>query len=69
MKVVHVIRTLAQEYGGPARSVQGLVAALEAAAAESGSGTRSMRRRNWSSISPRRLKPCAGIAKNRRVCS
>ena len=29
MKVIHVVKTLAEEYGGPARSVQGLVAALE----------------------------------------
>lgn len=34
MKVFHVIKTLAQEYGGPARSVQGLVAALEAVGVE-----------------------------------
>lgn len=31
MKTIHVAKTLAQQYGGPARSTQGLVAALEAA--------------------------------------
>ena len=30
MKVIHIIKTLAEQYGGPARSVQGLVAALGA---------------------------------------
>ena len=34
MKVVHIVKTLAQEYGGPARSVQGLVAALGRAGVE-----------------------------------
>lgn len=34
MRVLHVVKTLAREYGGPARSVQGLVAALEAAGVE-----------------------------------
>ena len=34
MKVIHIVKTLAQEYGGPARSVQGLVAALGAAGVE-----------------------------------
>lgn len=30
MRVVHIVKTLAEVYGGPARSVQGLVAGLEA---------------------------------------
>ena len=34
MVVFHVLKTLASEYGGPARSVQGLVAALEDAGVE-----------------------------------
>ena len=29
MKTIHVVKTLAQQYGGPARSTQGLVAAGE----------------------------------------
>ena len=34
MKVIHVVKTLAEEYGGPARSVQGLVSALESKGVE-----------------------------------
>lgn len=30
MKVIHIVKTLNEEYGGPARSVQGLVSGLEA---------------------------------------
>lgn len=30
MRIIHIVKTLAEEYGGPARSVQGLVSALEA---------------------------------------
>lgn len=29
MRTIHVVKTLAQQYGGPARSTQGLVAALK----------------------------------------
>ena len=35
MRTIHVVKTLVQQYGGPARSTQGLVAALEAAGVES----------------------------------
>ena len=34
MKIIHIVKTLAEQYGGPARSVQGLVAALEAKGVE-----------------------------------
>lgn len=34
MKVVHIVKTLALEYGGPARSVQGLVANLQSSGVE-----------------------------------
>lgn len=35
MRTIHIVKTLAQQYGGPARSTQGLVAALETAGVES----------------------------------
>ena len=34
MKVIHVVKTLSEVYGGPARSVQGLVSALESKGVE-----------------------------------